>query len=456
MPDYTSRPPDDILAIVARHVTRRAAGASAADQLRATYCVAHHVACCLDGGSLPWSQSVLSATPRPPGGTATVVGSPAPADVADAIFANAVLGQSTLAEDVHSGSVAHPGSMVVPVALALGETLGSTGAQVLSAVVAGYEVTCRLGTALRTPAFAARGFRPSGIFGPLGAAAAAAVLLGLDEKTTAAALGIAANCAAGLREWANSGSTDVYLQNGFAARNGYQAAVLASRGITGPAGALTGPAGMGVAFSGGQVDWAKAAESFCSGSVFDEIQFKRFPACSGVQTVLELTTRLHQEYKIDPQRVSRVVIYTHEHGKHNPGCDHAGPWSDVGQAQMSNQFGVALALTGAAMTVRDYQRFRDPGLGRLAALVKVIERPEFTELYPGRSAAAVEIQLDDGTVVAGDSGDATPLSDDEVMRNLAAIHDAAGETAVPSLSAVISALGQAWSVADLSRALRQK
>lgn len=387
-------------------------------------CLVHHLKCCLAGRDLPWSVAAVELAEahgyeHAAAGSATIVAGGRSAAIKEAIFANAVLGQSTLAEDVHSTSLVHAGAVVIPVAMALAEARALSGRRLLASMVAGYEVAGRVGAALKTKSFAAHGFRPTAVFGPLGAAAAAAVLLGLDVDETVSALAIAVNCAGGLREWAYAGTTDVYAHAGFAARDGYESAVLAQLGFTGPETAISGAAGMMVAFAGGAPlarppDLGGGLER----SVLGEIEFKRFPACSGVQSAIELAVRLSDELPPEPERIASVLVKTHAHGKFNPGCDSAGPWATIGHAQMSNQCGVALALLGRRpVTMEDYAHFADSDVLDFAGRIRVEEDPELTRAYPARSGTRIVVRLADGTRVDAEIEDGSGLDRAEVYES---------------------------------------
>ena len=403
------------------------------DLAAAATCVAHHLVCALAARDLPWCRAVTALAG--PGTDATLLGDGRTTRAEDAAFANAVLGQSTLAEDLHTPSLVHPGAVVIPAAMALAEEHGRSGAELLTAIVAGYEIAGTFGAAMKTPEFVARGFRPTGVFGVLGAAAAAAVLLRLDVATTESALALAVNMAAGLREWANAGTTDVYVHNGLAARNGILAARLAAAGVTGPPSALTGPAGMAHAYAGG-ADLSTVEFT----NVVHEVEFKRHPTCSAVQTVAELALSMRV-----PDRIDRVTVHTHRHGTTNPGCDHPGPFASVGQAQMSNQLTVALALTRGSLTVADYA---DPGpAADLATRVTVVEDPAYTRVYPGRSAARIDVTLTGGRVVTAELADTNPLRAKEVHANLR-------HMAGPGVATLVAGLPSAPDLAPLAAALR--
>src|SRR5271169_5674600 len=123
----------------------------------------------------------------------------------------------------------HPSVAILPGLLALAELKGSSGREVVTAFVAGYETACRIGAALQ-PGHYNLGFHSTGTVGSFGAAAACARLLGLDAEATAVALGIAGTQAAGLKS--QFGTMCKPLHAGKAAQNGLLAARLASRGFT--------------------------------------------------------------------------------------------------------------------------------------------------------------------------------------------------------------------------------
>src|SRR5579883_875101 len=132
-------------------------------------------------------------------------------------------------DDVNMTMGGHPTAPVMPAVLALAESRGASGADLITAFVAGYETACRVG-ALVAPGHYARGFHATATAGSFGAAAGCARLLGLDAATTAVALGIAGTQAAGLKSM--FGTMCKPLHAGKAAQNGLLAARLAARGFS--------------------------------------------------------------------------------------------------------------------------------------------------------------------------------------------------------------------------------
>lgn len=160
-----------------------------------------------------------------------------------AAFGNAVAVHALDFDDTHAGGLVHASAVTVPVALAVGEQTGARGSEMITALVAGLEVVCRLG-ASAPHGFHARGLHATSMCGVVGAAVTAGKLIGLDETRLAHAIGIAASGASGLLEFLHSPASTKQLHPGTAAANGILAARLAAAGATGPAGALDGEYGL--------------------------------------------------------------------------------------------------------------------------------------------------------------------------------------------------------------------
>lgn len=166
-------------------------------------------------------------------GQATVVIDGSSASARDAAFVNGITLYSVGVNDIHRGSVSHPGGCIVPVVLSIGEWLKAPGTDLIVGMVVGYELMGRLGHAM-IPSHWARGFHPTGTFGPFGAAAAASRMLRLDAGQTTWALGIAGSQAAGNKAFQADGSLTMIYHAGRSAQNGVEAALLAREGFSGP------------------------------------------------------------------------------------------------------------------------------------------------------------------------------------------------------------------------------
>src|SRR5262249_37717267 len=138
-------------------------------------------------------------------GDATVLGTDVRLPAPQAALANGAAAHALEMDDTHRGGSIHLGASVFPAALAAAELVGASGDAVLRAAIAGYEVAARLAMAVRPAAHYRRGFHPTGTCGAFGAAAAAGLVLGLDEAQLAGALGIAGSQAAGSMEFLADG-----------------------------------------------------------------------------------------------------------------------------------------------------------------------------------------------------------------------------------------------------------
>src|SRR5688500_16143720 len=177
---------------------------------KAKTCLADMIGVAAQAYDLPSSRQALELAIVMGGRQATLIGSRSRASVADAAFANAVMAHGLVQEDMHTPSVSHIGVVVWPTLLSLSEIHPAPGASFLAAAIAGYQVMGRLGQALITREVAQR-FRPTGLVGAIGGAAAGARLLRLTEEETASALALAANTAGGLNEWPRAGSDDMFF-----------------------------------------------------------------------------------------------------------------------------------------------------------------------------------------------------------------------------------------------------
>ncbi len=182
------------------------------------------------------TKMVLEAGGAP---QATVLQSGMKVPMAQAALANGIMGHVVEYDDGHRLAIAHPGAVTVPTALAVAESLGRSGKEVLTAIVAGYEVLIRLGASINPSHYQI--WHTTGTCGTFAAAATAARLLKLDPARTQMCLGVAGTMACGLQE--TFGTHAKPLNVGHACQSGIQAGLLAMEGFTGPEDILLGPKG---------------------------------------------------------------------------------------------------------------------------------------------------------------------------------------------------------------------
>ena len=170
------------------------------------------------------------------------MGFDAPVPAAAAVLRNGALMHSLEYDATHTASIAHAGSVVAPVALAVCEETGASGAKMLHAFVLGWEMFVRLGLAA-PGSFSKHGFQFTAVGGPFAAALTAGLLLGLNQEQLTSALGIAGSQASGVMEFVHEGATVKALHGGWPAHAGLLAARLAGAGMTGPSTILEGAHG---------------------------------------------------------------------------------------------------------------------------------------------------------------------------------------------------------------------
>ncbi len=160
-----------------------------------------------------------------------------------AALANGVAAHVLDFDDTHTDSIVHGSAIVAPVVMALAEQRAASGADMVAAFVAGWEVAARVGLAARG-SFHQRGFHTTSIAGVFGAAAAAARLLQLSPEQAAHALGLAGSQAAGINEYLSNSSSSKCVHAGWSAHAGIVAASLAAAGMTGPQSVFEGRDGV--------------------------------------------------------------------------------------------------------------------------------------------------------------------------------------------------------------------
>ena len=348
------------------------------------------------------------------GGACTILGHAGGASMLAAASVNALMGQTYLLEDCHEHTLSHPGVVAIPVALAVGQSVGANGRQIVDAVVAGYEAMGRIGAVLIAPGFPNYGLRPASTLAPFGGAAAAAMVLGLDAKGILAALSIVGNTASGVMEFVNSGAEDICLQNCFAAKNAVMAAMLAAEGVTGSSTILEGRFGLGRAMNRAELDWSPAL-SDGPGYMIDESFIKRFPGCGHVLATAQSAMALVAKHKIAPEDVDKVTVGVSKGATEFPGVDNQGPFSGTISAMMSHQFMTASALVFGEVSARTIDRFDDPEAAAIAGRVFVELDEQVDEAFPHKTGAKLCIRMKDGRELRDFQEDIKPLDNNEVI-----------------------------------------
>jgi 2-methylcitrate dehydratase PrpD len=335
-------------------------------------------------------------------GESTVFGDAKAWTPAVAALLNGALGHSLDFDDTHADSSLHPSAPVVP-----------------AAIVAGYEVCCRLGNALDPTSHYARGFHPTATAGTYGAAAAAAKLFGLSKAQIIAAFGVSGSQAAGSLQFLVNGGWNKRYQVGAAAMNGVIAATLARNDFVGSSESVEGKHGLLAGYS----DNAHPDKAVAGlGKTYETLKIgvKPYPSCRYTHAAIDALIAMRREHNLTPDQIKRVEIGLHRNGITLTGdaATKRHPTSIVG-GQFSMFFTGAVALDQGRFGWDDYGRLGDAAVDALADKFDVVQddRLEVGRTHP--FGARVSITTDDGVherLYADPSGEPSSFPDAQAMQ----------------------------------------
>jgi len=372
------------------------------------------VGCAAGGSREDVVERTLAVVAEYDGGPqATVLGRRERVDALNAALLNSMSSSALAFNDTHYLTVAHPTSPVAAAALALAERRPVSGEDLIHAVVLGVELQCRIGAVLCTPpAEVGVGLSMQGLVGGVGAAIAAAKLMGLDEDGICRAIGHALNQASGLRE--AHGTMGSPYTPGHSGRCGLFAALLAERGVTISDGMIEGVKGFAVSYAQNpNLDAAVAG----LGERFEilDLAYKPYPSGFVTHPVIDVCLDVARNQSYDPAAIERVEVEV------NPLtlqlCNRMDP-KDRSQAMVSFQHWAAVSLLFKAAGVAQMTEamVEDATVGALRRKVVGKAREDIA-----REAAVMRMTLRDGTVLQarvdrciGAAG--WPLSDEDITR----------------------------------------
>jgi len=225
----------------------------------------------------------------------------------EAALLNATAAHALALDDVAFGC--HPSAVLMPTLLALAERQRVSGPDLLDAYVCGFEVLAEL--AVREPeGWHRSGWHPTGLLGPVAAAAAAARLLRLPAEAATRALGLAASLGGGVA--ANFGTQAKALHAGRAAAAGVTAALLAGRGVTAASDALERGNGLlAVASPSSRVRLDGSLGSGMSSLRLLQagLSFKQYPVCYSLHRVVDACVDIASQPGFDAARVQQIDVH---------------------------------------------------------------------------------------------------------------------------------------------------
>ena len=376
----------------------------------------------------PWSKAVFKyARDQESKRESTIVNYGDKVTVEYAAFVNASFGRGFEIDDTHRPSLSHPATVIIPSALAMGERELIDGKSFILAIVLGYEAMGRVGRAV-APTSVDRGFDPTSIAGPFGAAATAGKILGFTQTQMINAFGIAASQSSGLMEFASSGGHTVRMHPGIAAQGGIRSALLAQRGLLGPQHALEGENGFCKAFSNAP-RLEDITADFRHYWVAMDIVYKKYHTDYFLQAPIEAALKLVREHSFNPSEIEQVVVGSNRLGPRIIGT--MNDPKDVTSCHFSAAFCLGMSLVKGSNSYADFtdESLADPTIREMARKVTVEIDADVDALYPAKRAGKVTIKMKNGEiyqemVIDAKGTHANPMSRSELedkFTNLASI-----------------------------------
>jgi len=330
------------------------------------------------------------------GGTpeASVLATDVKTSAVNAALANGMFGHADETDDFEPVTKAHPGCSVVPAALAMAEREGSSGEELLRAVVLGYDLCCRLLMALGPDLVRAGHRSAEGTSSTMGCTAAAASLAKLDETGMRYALSYAAQQVSGIWSWVRDSEhvEKAFDFAGMGARNGVTAATMVQTGFTGVWDVLEGEHNMLEALSPSPKPM-EMVKDLGNHFFVTETAIKPYPVGYPIQSALDAFFALHRLHGLTVENVERITVRLPEDG--------ARIVNNRSMPDVNCQHMIAMALVDGNVTfasTRSYERMSDPAVLAVKERVNLVADPALMDPEAPRSAK-VEVNLKDGRVL---------------------------------------------------------
>ncbi|MEZ5737126.1 MAG: MmgE/PrpD family protein [Novosphingobium sp.] len=355
-------------------------------------------------------------------GDIPVPGQSARFDLLNAALLAGTAGHGLEVDDGYRAGSVHPGTVIVPAALAAAWQTGVDGPTFLKAIIAGYEVMCRLSAAVH-PRARWRGFHNTPVTGVFGAAAVWAVIQGMDQEQVENAFGAACSEASGLFTFLHGGEVK-RLHAGFAARSGLFAGILAESGLAGPKGCLESRDGFFHAYAGGdteELDYSGIdilAKGNGSPFAITECYIKPHACCRHIHAPIDALQGLMRENALGCDEIASIHVATYRvaaaHDLRN--------WESFTSAQMSIPFVMATVARHGRADVDLFSPAHraDPDAAELAGRISVGVDAQCDSAYPAARPARVDVTLRDGRQLSQRidhpyGAPANPLDDDALQ-----------------------------------------
>jgi len=366
-----------------------------------------------------------------------------------AAMVNAASSHFAEQDDVHNGAVFHPGTVVFPPVLAVAQSIASSGPELLTAAVAGYEVGIRVGEFLGRSHYQV--FHTTGTAGTLAAAAAVGRLLNLLAEQMLDAFGSAGTQSAGLWEFLRDAADSKQLHTAKAAADGLFSAYLAKEGFTGAKHILEGPQGMAAGMSR-DADPKNLIDRLGERWALVETSFKYHASCRHTHPVADALQMVMSQHELRPEMITHVTAHVHQ-----AAIDVLGPVLNpktVHQAKFS--MGTVLgmiALFGRAGMAEFADYFSDPRVAAFREKCVMVLDAEVDRAYPKNWIGKVTVETGDGRTLHGrvdePKGDpGNTLTRSELEQKASRLAEFTGAATPEEMSRIFT---QIWNLIRLTR-----
>lgn len=392
---------------------------------RVPYLMLDGFGCGIYGSTLEWSTKMADAVlALGSAGNTSLWGSGRKVSADHAALLNGSYVQGYEIDDYSRHGALHACSLVLPAALAAASMRGRvTGAELVAATVAGFEVGNRVGRCLGPTRLTTQGWHTGSVIGPMAAAAAAGAILRLDAEQMEHAFGIAATQAGGLMS-AGFGSMVKRMHHGRAAQSGLYAAALASRGYTGIEAVFE------QSYAGYCTTFTGSTDLFNLDALVDglateyrtlETCIKPYASCAKVHIPLDALRAIRERRPFELEEIEQIRVACTGSTMTKVGWTYEGTGSAT-EAQMNLSYGLAVLLLEGDAFVGQYREelLTSPEVLALTRKVRVEHDESFDSLGEGRRHHVdVQVEFSDGTVVSQEldfakGSPSRPLSNDDV------------------------------------------
>jgi len=310
-----------------------------------------------------------------------------------AALLNGTLAHSLDFDDTHAEASLHSSAPILAAALAAAEMNKSSGQQLITACVVGYEIQIRLGLAGGSSSHYKKGFHPTATCGIFGAAAAAGYLMGLTKDQFISAFGIALSQSAGSMQFLTDGAWTKRSHVGQAAQNGLSCAIMAAEGFKGPSKAFEGQWGYFHSYASGG-DMEKALDGL--GKKFETLNLgvKPYPSCRYSHAAIDGIIELKNELGFSTAELDDIDIGLSETALNiigYPLSDKQNPKSVV-DGQFSMPFCAAVTVKSGGLKWDDYKNhLNDSDTLSLCNKIKVSPDKDAEECCPEYMSAKVKV-----------------------------------------------------------------